>query len=132
MDRIKENTPDDVWQRSLFYAIDYEVPEDCMPEYAVSYETITAAVNRLLELGKCVIWTDGECYVVIYTNYGNWVGNLGNPPAPAHTLLWNAYWDNDCTDMDFTHLPFSTWTQAEFTLHPGSAGALRHSANSRD
>jgi len=89
MDYAREGVPDDLWDALAFVAVDFEVR-------SATYETVLGALDRTAELGK------GR---VLYTNYNSWVSYLGNPPIPAYTWLWNAYWDNNA-DLDYERLTF--------------------------
>jgi hypothetical protein len=62
---------------------------------------------------------------VIYTNYGNWVGVLGNPCRPVGVYLWNAYWkfNPDDPSLAFGHLPYGCWTEDEVVLEQFTGGS---------
>lgn len=89
IDYARSGVPDDLWDALAFIAVDVEVQ-------SASYQTVLDALDRLEQLGKPR---------VVYTNYNSWVSYLGNPPFPAGTYLWNAYWD-DSPDFDYPRLPY--------------------------
>ncbi|MGH8523644.1 MAG: S8 family serine peptidase, partial [Gammaproteobacteria bacterium] len=94
VDRGYVGIPLDLWGKLHFVAIDVEIP-------GITLNHVLQGLSRLHGLGKHL--------EVVYTNYKSWHDDMGNPPGPSLSTLWNASWDND-PDVDFQRLPFGSWT----------------------
>lgn len=125
VDRAMASVPREVWDKLEFVAVDFEVPTECYPQFAVPYETIVDASNRLIELGKCVQWYDGTCRSVIYTSCGEWTSRLdnGTRPKPPNSLLWNASWDGN-PDIDYARCQFGGYTVDEVLIEQYNGGTM--------
>lgn len=98
--------PNDLWERLSRVPVDVELP-------GLTFAGVADALEEVSALGKPKD---------VYTNFNTWASILHNPDRPDGVGLWNAYWDGD-PDVDFSRLPFGSWSPDEVWGEQWSGGA---------
>lgn len=105
MQAARADMPNDLWDSLSWVFVDVEWPTNTLAQ-------VTEAIATLSAMGKAG---------AVYTSYNQWHNVMGNPPHPAGSKLWNAYWDGDA-DFDYPSLPFGGWPTEDVIAEQWSGG----------